>query len=199
MVGTASPRHHVVLRKLGVEPVAYGDGLAERVRAAAPGGIDAVLDDRGVLAVSIELAGGPDKVITIADPQAARYGARFSTGQQSVGLREVFAEIFPLVERGALQMPIERIFPLHRAADAHRLSEDGHLLGKIVLGKIVLAVPELSFIAHSTGRGRVDREGPERITATSYALDCAPEPGTRPTSPGAWAAATATWRRCRAA
>jgi NADPH:quinone reductase-like Zn-dependent oxidoreductase len=153
VVGTASPRHHVVLRKLGVEPVAYGDGLAERVRAAAPGGIDAVLDDRGVLAVSIELAGGPDKVITIADPQAARYGARFSTGQQSVGLREVFAEIFPRVERGALQMPIERIFPLHRAADAHRLSEDGHLLGKIVLGKIVLAVPELSFIAHSTGRG----------------------------------------------
>jgi NADPH:quinone reductase-like Zn-dependent oxidoreductase len=135
VVGTASPRHHVVLRKLGVEPVAYGDGLAERIRAAAPGGIDAVLDasGRGVLAVSIELAGGPDKVITIADPQAARYGVRFSTGQQSVGLREVFAEIFPLVERGALRMPIERIFPLHRASDAHRLSEDGHLLGKIVL------------------------------------------------------------------
>jgi NADPH:quinone reductase-like Zn-dependent oxidoreductase len=96
VVGTASPRHHVVLRKLGVEPFAYGNGLAERVRAAAPGGIDAVLDasGRGVLAVSIELAGGPDKVITIADPQAARYGVRFSTGQQSVGLREVSAEIF---------------------------------------------------------------------------------------------------------
>jgi NADPH:quinone reductase-like Zn-dependent oxidoreductase len=135
VIGTASPSHHAVLRELGVEPVAYGDGLAERVRAAAPGGIDAVLDasGRGVLAVSIELAGGPDKVITIADPQAARYGVRFSTGTQGVSLQEVFAQVFPLVERGALHMPIERIFPLERAADAHRLSEDGHLLGKIVL------------------------------------------------------------------
>jgi NADPH:quinone reductase-like Zn-dependent oxidoreductase len=135
VVGTASPSHHAVLRELGVEPVAYGDGLADRVRAAAPGGIDAVLDaaGRGALAVSIELAGGADKVITIADPQAASYGVRFSAGTQGVGLREVFAEILPLLERGEVRMPIERIFPLHQAADAHRLSEDGHLLGKIVL------------------------------------------------------------------
>jgi NADPH:quinone reductase-like Zn-dependent oxidoreductase len=135
VIGTASPRHHAVLRKLGVEPVAYGDGLAERVRATAPGGIDAVLDasGRGVLAVSIELAGSADRVITIADPQAARYGVRFSTGADGVPLRKVFAEILPLVDRGALHMPIERIFPLQQAADAHRLSENGHLLGKIVI------------------------------------------------------------------
>jgi NADPH:quinone reductase-like Zn-dependent oxidoreductase len=135
VVGTASPRHHAVLRELGVHPVAYGDGLAERVRAAAPGGVDAVLDasGRGVLAVSIELAGGPDRVVTIADPQATRYGVRFSTGTPGVPLREVLAEILPLVERGALRMPIERTFPLHQAAEAQRRSEDGHLLGKIVL------------------------------------------------------------------
>jgi NADPH:quinone reductase-like Zn-dependent oxidoreductase len=135
VIGTASPSHHAILRELGIEPVAYGDGLAERVRAAAPGGIDSVLDasGRGVLAVSVELAGDSDKVVTIADPRAARYGVRFSTGTHGVPLREVFAEVFPLVERGALRMPIERIFRLHQAADAHQLSEDGHLLGKIVL------------------------------------------------------------------
>lgn len=76
VIGTASERHHAFLRQLGVHPVTYGDGLAERVRAA-PGGINAVLDasGRGVLPVSIELAGGADKVITIADPQASEYGA----------------------------------------------------------------------------------------------------------------------------
>ena len=126
--------------ELGVRPVEYGDGgggggLAERVRAAAPEGVDAVLDasGRGVLAMSVELVGGPGRVVTIADGQAAEYGVRFSTGADGVPLAEVFPEVLPLLERGALRVPIERTFPLERTADAHRLSEEGHLLGKIVI------------------------------------------------------------------
>ena len=82
VVGTASAGQHAFLRGLGVRPVAYGDGLADRVRAAAPGGVDAVLDASGrdVLGVSIELAGSPDMVVTIADGRAAAHGVRFSTG-----------------------------------------------------------------------------------------------------------------------
>jgi NADPH:quinone reductase-like Zn-dependent oxidoreductase len=135
VIGTASPRHHAFLRQLGVHPVTYGDGLADRVRAVAPGGIDAVLDasGRGVLAVSIELAGSAEKVITIADPHATEHGVRFSTGAQGAPLHAVFAEILPLLERGALRMPIEATFPLERATDAHRLSQQGHLRGKIVI------------------------------------------------------------------
>ncbi|MGJ6960622.1 NADP-dependent oxidoreductase [Streptosporangium sp. G11] len=135
VVGTASPARHDFLRELGVRPVEYGDGLAERVRAAAPEGVDAVLDASGrdVLAVSVELAGGPDRVVTIADGRAAEYGVSFSTGADGVPLADVFAEVLPLLERGALRVPIERTFPLERTADAHRLSEEGHLLGKIVI------------------------------------------------------------------
>ncbi|MER5644355.1 NADP-dependent oxidoreductase [Streptosporangium sp. NPDC002524] len=139
VVGTASPARHDFLRELGVRPVEYGDGgdgLAERVRAAAPEGVDAVLDASGrdVLAVSVELAGGPDRVVTIADGRAAEYGVRFSTGGAGgVPLAEVFAEVLPLLERGALRVPIDTTFPLRRTADAHRLSEKGHVLGKIVI------------------------------------------------------------------
>jgi acetyl esterase len=135
VVGTASPRHHAFLRELGVHPVAYDDGLKERVEAAAPQGIDAVLDASGrdVLPMSIAVTGDAAKVITIADGRAADYGVRFSRGGDGVPLREVFADILPLLERGAVRMPIERIFPLAQTADAHRLSERGHLLGKIVI------------------------------------------------------------------
>ncbi|WP_371783675.1 NADP-dependent oxidoreductase [Streptosporangium subroseum] len=135
VVGTASPVHHAFLRELGVRPVTYGDGLAERVRAAAPEGVDAVLDGSGrdVLALSVELTGDAERVVTIADGRAAEYGVRFSTGADRAPLSEVFAEVFPLMEWGALRMPIERTFPLERAADAYRLSEEGHLRGKIVI------------------------------------------------------------------
>src|SRR5208282_4559911 len=62
VIGTASPANHEYLRSLGAEPVAYGEGLVERVRALAPDGVDAALDvaGSGVLPELIELAGGPE-------------------------------------------------------------------------------------------------------------------------------------------
>jgi acetyl esterase len=135
VIGTASPTRHAFLRELGVHPVTYGDEVGDRVRAAAPHGIDAVLDASGrdVLAVSVELTGSPAKVITIADGRADDHGVHFSSGAEQVPLAEVFHEVLPLLERGALHMPIQKIFPLERAADAHRLSEEGHVLGKIMI------------------------------------------------------------------
>ncbi|MGV9306920.1 zinc-binding dehydrogenase [Nonomuraea sp. NPDC003727] len=124
VVGTASEGHHAFLRDLGVTPVTYGDGWAERA-----GRVDAVLDasGRGVLADSVRLTGDAGKVVTIADPRAGEFGVRFSQGgPDPEPVRQV-------VESGAVRMPIARVFPLEQAADAHRLSEDGHLLGKIVV------------------------------------------------------------------
>ncbi|MDT0302642.1 NADP-dependent oxidoreductase [Streptomonospora wellingtoniae] len=136
VLGTASTRHHAFLRELGVEPVTYGTGLEERLRAAAPNGVDAVVDasGRGVLAVSVELAGSADRVVTIADPAAAEHGVRFSGGgHDSAPLDEVFAEVLPLIEQGRLHLPVEHTFPLEETARAQRLSEEGHLRGKIVI------------------------------------------------------------------
>jgi NADPH:quinone reductase-like Zn-dependent oxidoreductase len=69
VIGTASPGNHAYLRSLGAEPVAYGEGLVERVRAIAPDGVQAALDvaGSGVLPELIDLAGGPEHVVTIAD------------------------------------------------------------------------------------------------------------------------------------
>jgi NADPH:quinone reductase-like Zn-dependent oxidoreductase len=83
VIGTASPANHEYLRALGAEPVAYGKGLVERVRALTPAGVEVALDvaGSGVLPELIELAGGPEQVVTIADFAGAQeHGVRFSRG-----------------------------------------------------------------------------------------------------------------------
>ncbi|MBB6170056.1 acetyl esterase [Nocardiopsis mwathae] len=135
VIGTASERRHAFLRKIGVEPVAYGDGLDERLREAAPGGVDAVLDcsGRGELPVSIELAGGRDRVLTIAAADAAAHGVRFSDGKDAGPLPVAIEAVLDLMSRGELELPVAEVYPLERTADAQRSSKAGHVLGKIVL------------------------------------------------------------------
>jgi NADPH:quinone reductase-like Zn-dependent oxidoreductase len=135
VIGTASPANHEYLRSLGAEPVAYGAGLVGRVRALAPGGVDLALDvaGSGVLPELIELAGGPEQVVTIADFAGAQeYGVRFSRGDAGRALY-VLAEIGELIESGRFALPEVHAFPLADVADAQRVSEDGHVRGKLVL------------------------------------------------------------------
>nr|WP_198664331.1 NADP-dependent oxidoreductase [Jiangella endophytica] len=134
VIGTAGTANHEFLASLGIEPVLYGDGLAARVRTIAPGGVDAVLDasGRGVLPVSIELAGGPERVVTIADGSASQYRVR-ATWSADLPLPQVFQTLLPLVEQGTVRVPIAATFPLEQVAAAQALSESGHLRGKIVL------------------------------------------------------------------
>jgi NADPH:quinone reductase-like Zn-dependent oxidoreductase len=135
VIGTASPASHEYLRSLGAEPVTYGQGLAGRVRALAPGGVDLALDvaGSGVLPELIELAGGPEHVVTIADFSGAQeYGVRFSRGDTGRAIH-VLAEIGALIESGRFSLPVAQTFPLAEVAEAHRVSEDGHVRGKLVL------------------------------------------------------------------
>ena len=135
VIGTASPANHDYLRSLGAEPVAYGDGLAGRVRALAPDGVDVALDvaGSGVLPELIELAGGPGHVVTIADFAGAHeHGVRFSRGDDGRALHAL-AEIGELIESGRFSLPVGQAFPLAEIAEAHRVSEDGHVRGKLVL------------------------------------------------------------------
>jgi NADPH:quinone reductase-like Zn-dependent oxidoreductase len=135
VIGTASPANHEYLRSLGAEPVAYGAGLAGRVRVLAPDGVDVALDvaGSGVLPELIELAGGPEHVVTIADFDGAQeHGVRFSSGDAG---RAVYAlaGIGELIESGRFSLPVAQTFPLAEIAAAHRVSEDGHVRGKLVL------------------------------------------------------------------
>jgi NADPH:quinone reductase-like Zn-dependent oxidoreductase len=135
VIGTAGPASQDYLRSLGAEPVVYGEGMADRVRALAPGGVDLALDvaGSGVLPELIELAGSPEHVITIADFAGAQeYGVRFSRGDAGRALY-VLHDITGLIESGRFSVPPVHTFPLAEVAEAHRVSENGHLRGKLVL------------------------------------------------------------------
>jgi NADPH:quinone reductase-like Zn-dependent oxidoreductase len=135
VIGTASTANHDYLRILGAEPVAYGAGMAERVRALAPDGVDAALDvaGSGVLPELIDLAGGAPNVVTLADLDGAkRHEVRFSNGFQGHAFHAL-AEIGPLIKAGRFWLPVERTYPLDEISEAHRVSEHGHVRGRLVL------------------------------------------------------------------
>jgi enoyl reductase len=132
VIGTASPGNHDYLRGLGAIPVAYGDGLVERVRALAPRGVDVALDAVGGAAIpaSVELVADRDRIGTIVDDRlAAQYGIRVvRPGRSPARLAQVVA----LAAQGKLTMPV-RPYPMVDVVAAHRTVESGHGRGKVVL------------------------------------------------------------------
>jgi NADPH:quinone reductase-like Zn-dependent oxidoreductase len=132
VIGTASTRNHEYLRSLGVIPVLYGDGMIDAVDAL--GQVDAALDasGRGGLPALIELTGGPERVITIADGDAASLGVRFTSGSADEQVPGALAEGVELAAAGKLKLPVAT-YPLHEAAEAQDESEEGHVRGKLVL------------------------------------------------------------------
>ncbi|MEU4761717.1 NADP-dependent oxidoreductase [Actinosynnema sp. NPDC023794] len=135
VVGTAGPANQEHVAALGATPTTYGEGLVERVRAVAPEGVDAVFDvaGKGALPASIDLRGGTDRIVTIADgPAAAELGVVFTHGPQRRSA-ERLAEVAALAARGELVTTVGRVFPLADAAEAHRAAAEGHGRGKLVL------------------------------------------------------------------
>lgn len=134
VIGTASEGNHDHLRALGATPTTYGEGLPARVRELAPDGVDLALDTagRGVLPALVEITGDPQKVVTIASYDAADYGVHLTTGGATRAW-SALAHAAELFERGEFRLPVERAFPFEQAAEAHRLSETGHVRGKLVL------------------------------------------------------------------
>lgn len=136
VIGTASPGNHDYLRSLGAEPTTYGSGLEQRVRTIAPDGIDAALDAAGgdALPALVNLVGSPDRVVTIADPQSAQQtGVRMSGGPGTKRAVHALRDIAPLIEAGQFRLPVARTFKLDQIGEAHRLSESGHVRGKLVV------------------------------------------------------------------
>lgn len=133
VIGTASEANFDHLRQLGVQPVAYGEGLVDAVRSAAPGGVTAVLDLVGgeALDVSPQVLADGGRVASVTDPVKVRElgGSYWFVRPDADDL----ATLARLVDEGRLTVHVERTFPLEAAADAHRLLETGHMRGKVAL------------------------------------------------------------------
>ncbi|WP_172385537.1 NADP-dependent oxidoreductase [Streptomyces sp. MNP-20] len=132
VIGTASERNHAYLRELGAEPVTYGEGLAERVRALAPEGVDAAFDTIGgdTLRVSAELLAPGGRLASVADGSVIGLGGQYCFVRPDA---DDLRHLTELAEQDVLTVHVDATFPLERAADAHRLSEQGRTRGKIVV------------------------------------------------------------------
>jgi NADPH2:quinone reductase len=141
VIATASERQHDVLRGYGAIPVAYGPGLVDRVRAAAPGGVDAAVDTVGTdeaVDVSLELVEDRRRIATIAAFGRADTGIRLLGGAPGADpgteiRRDAWRRLLPAAASGDLTIPVSATFPLTEAADAVRLVQGGHPGGKVVL------------------------------------------------------------------
>ncbi|MDT0158762.1 zinc-binding dehydrogenase [Microbacterium sp. ARD32] len=133
VIGTASTGTFGFLEELGVEPVAYGPGLAERIRLRAPGGITAAADLFGTEAAEVALALGvaPSRISTVAAGGDAPAGVR-TTGAFDAD-KGALERITDAIVAGELTVPIARIFELSDVREAVALQASRRVHGKITL------------------------------------------------------------------
>jgi NADPH:quinone reductase-like Zn-dependent oxidoreductase len=134
VIASSSEANHDYLREIGATPVLYGQGVAERVRAAAGGRVDAVFDVAGKTPVQdlISLAPEPSQVLSIANFAAGQAGARVTGGSADSHPMEALALVADLLAQNKLVIKVQT-FPFDRAAEAYRISQGGHVRGKLVL------------------------------------------------------------------
>jgi NADPH:quinone reductase-like Zn-dependent oxidoreductase len=131
VIGTASEANHEYLRGLGAEPVVYGDGLPERVRELAPDGVDVVVDlVGGVVEQSLAVLKDGGRHASVADDAVEAHGGTWMWVRPSA---EDLTELGRLVDRGALRIELARSVPLAEGVEAYRLSQEGHVRGKIAV------------------------------------------------------------------
>lgn len=146
VIATAGQTRAAALDQIGAQVTAYGDGMAERIRALSGGHVDRALDtsptggriDRadqpspagGSLPTLIELTGDPDRVLTVSDfAAAAELGVRITTEMRYDRMEE-FAR---LAGEGILVVPLARTYTLDQILEAAELSQSRRPGGKLVL------------------------------------------------------------------
>jgi NADPH:quinone reductase len=135
VIGIASAANHAWLTAHGVTPVTYGDGLADRLRAVAPDGIDAFIDlfGPGYVRLAVDLGVPLDRIETITAFAAAQeYGTK-AEGSSDASTTDVLAEMTDLVASGQIEIPIAASYPLDEVQQAYTELEQRHTRGKIVL------------------------------------------------------------------
>jgi NADPH:quinone reductase-like Zn-dependent oxidoreductase len=135
VIGLASDANHKWLVAHEVIPLAYGEGLAERIRAASGGRVDAFIDTygHGYVELAVELGVAPGRIDTIIDFEAASKFDVKTDGNRQGATAEVLGELAGMIAAGQLEIPIARVYSLAEVRDAYRELEKHHTRGKIVL------------------------------------------------------------------
>lgn len=136
VVATASEHNHEFLRRLGAAPVAYGEGLEERILALSPDGVDAFADchGEGNVDLAVRLGVEPNRINTIADFEAAaRVGARTQGMYQLDDLAAVIGPFAETLARGLVVLPIKGRFALSEVQDAYRRLTRPGGVGRVVI------------------------------------------------------------------
>jgi len=133
VIGTASPGTFEFLRQLGAEPVAYGPGLADRVRALAPGGVTAATDLFGTETAEAALALGvpPERISTIAAGPNPPGGVRATGGFDAAP--DALQQVTDAILAGQLTVPVAAAFPVEKIRDAVTMQAGRHVHGKVVV------------------------------------------------------------------
>jgi NADPH:quinone reductase-like Zn-dependent oxidoreductase len=134
VIASSSEANRDYLREIGAIPVLYGEGVAGRVQDAAGGRVDAVFDVAGKTPVQdlVSLVSKPSQVLSIANFAAGPAGARVTSGGGDSRPMEALAEVAELLAQNKLVIKVQT-FPFERAAEAYRISQGGHVRGKLVL------------------------------------------------------------------
>ena len=135
VIGLASSSHHQWLSDHGVIPVAYGEGVEERIRAATDNSLDAFIDTFGAdyVELAIKLGVKPERIDTIINYEAVtKYGVKAEGNAQGASAA-VLADLAQRIDQGKLEIPIARVYPLADVREAYRELEQRHTNGKIVL------------------------------------------------------------------
>ncbi len=135
VIGLAGEANHEWLRGLGVIPVSYGEGVLSRIREAAPSGVHAFVDTfgSGYVELALHLGIHPGRIDTIIDWAAAeKYNVK-TDGNAAGASADVLRELGLLLDKGLLELPIARVYPLEEVREAYRELERRHTRGKIVL------------------------------------------------------------------
>lgn len=131
VLATASPRNHAFLADLGATPVAYGDGVVDRIREVAPDGVDVVADFvGGVRDVTMAVLAEGGRHASVADPSVLETGGTWIWVRPSA---EGLTRLGELADAGQLRVPVADVVPLEELPAAFARSREGHVRGKLVI------------------------------------------------------------------
>jgi NADPH:quinone reductase-like Zn-dependent oxidoreductase len=135
ILGLASVANHPWLTDHGVIPVAHGDGVAGRIRAAAGNSVDAFIDTfgGGYVELALELGVAPDRIDTIIDFAAAAKHSVKTEGSSAAANAQVLAELAGLIDAGRLEISIAKVYHLADVREAYQDLARRHARGKVVL------------------------------------------------------------------